>query len=388
MQTRDVGPDVAHAFRRDPIAFLDRVYPASGHAFWLPGRQLCLAEPEAARAVLTNAEGLFEEHSDFFFTRKGIFGPRRAQEQIGRGSRSLLRDFLADRSSALEESVERHLVPTSDWPDAGNRLIFDHLAEVLLSPESPEVARRTLGRIVERAVMAGAPTRHSAPSRLWFRLRMRRHLGREIRRRLALANPGSAPGRGPEDLLGVVLEAAGGDVPESQLLEVFLSFVFAIAGSVAFSLGWSLLLLGSHRTTNPRPAWVAREALRLWPVAWMLGRRPKVRQEVAGVEVGPDDAVTVCPYLVHRNPDHWPEPTRFQPERWSRVQRSQAYLPFGWGPHTCVAASLSLRLVEEVLEIVQSRFRLEVREFGARPHMGPALAPPRFRLTLGTRSKN
>jgi hypothetical protein len=36
--------------RRDPVAFLDHVYPASGDALWMPDRQLCVADPIAARA--------------------------------------------------------------------------------------------------------------------------------------------------------------------------------------------------------------------------------------------------------------------------------------------------------------------------------------------------
>jgi hypothetical protein len=60
---------------RDPLAYLDREYPASGDAIWLPGRQLVVADPDVARGILANADGLYVEHSDFFHVRHRIFGP-------------------------------------------------------------------------------------------------------------------------------------------------------------------------------------------------------------------------------------------------------------------------------------------------------------------------
>lgn len=131
------------------------------------------------------------------------------------------------------------------------------------------------------------------------------------------------------------------------------------------------------------PAWVVREALRLWPVAWLLGSRPARPHELAGATVTPDDHVLVCPYLIHRHPRHWDEPARFRPERWAGVQRQpQAFLPFGWGPHKCPAGPLSMDLVEDVLRIVTDRYRLTVTPLETRPHIGASLAPPRFDLGL------
>jgi cytochrome P450 len=183
----------------------------------------------------------------------------------------------------------------------------------------------------------------------------------------------------PVDLIDVVAAAPG---PPSELAEVFLSFLFAIAGSVGFVFGWSLWLLGTHPRTAAEPAWVVQEALRLWPVAWMLGRRPTRPHAVAGIEVTPLDQVVVCPYLVHRHPRYWRDPGSFRPERWGESPDYQAFIPFGWGPHTCVAGSLSVQLVEELLKILVDGYELTVTPKDYRPCVGPALAPPRFTLGL------
>lgn len=368
-----VQRESAAEFRRDPVGYLDRVFPAAGDAFWLPDGQLCVAEPELARTVLINGDGLYEEHSDFFHTRRGMFGPRAVQVQIGRAGRALVRAHLQARSEALAESVRR-LAPASEWPDAGNQLVYRHLLDALVSPDSPPSLHRILDAVVERAVQAGARERYSSLRRAVFRFRVQRELVRAIEQRRKSGRPGE-----PADLLDVVAGAPG---PPAELAEVFLSFLFAIAGSIAFVLGWSVYLLGTNPRTGAEPGWVAQEALRLWPVAWMLGRRPSRPHAVAGIEVTPRDQVVVCPYLVHRHPRYWRDPGSFRPERWSESPDFQAFIPFGWGPHTCVAGSLSVQLVEDLLRILLAEYELTVTPHDNRPCVGPALAPPRFTLGL------
>jgi cytochrome P450 len=186
----------------------------------------------------------------------------------------------------------------------------------------------------------------------------------------------------PSDLLDVVVGGAGPDASAADLAEVFLSFVFAIVGSVGFTLGWSVYLLGTNPTASREPVHVVREALRLWPVAWMLARRPTRPHDVLGHRVTPRDHVVVCPYLVHRNPRYWDEPTRFRPERWASADDRRAFIPFGWGPHTCVAGSLSIQLAANILRVFLDGFEPVVRAHGSRPHVGAALAPPRFTLEM------
>jgi cytochrome P450 len=368
-----MGREAVAQFRRDPLLFLDQAFPAAGDTLWLPGRQLCVAEPVAARAVLTDDTGLYEESSDFFHE----FGPRQVQVQIGRSSRSLLRALYAARAAGLAESVKQAFVPTSEWPDAGNRLIYRHLADALVAPDSPARLRRIVDEVVLRAVLAGARQRYSRLARAMFRFRVQHELVRAIeQRRMRVA------GRPADDLLDVVVGATDPEVRAAELAQVFLSFVFAVAGSVGFVLGWSVYLLGTNPPTDAEPAWVVREALRLWPVAWLLARRPARSHEVAGVTVTPQDLVVVCPYLVHRHPRYWDDPTSFRPERWAAASSQPAFIPFGSGPHKCVAASLSMELVEDVLRTLCVGYRLSLTPRDARPCIGPALAPPRFTLSL------
>lgn len=369
--------ELAARFHEDPLLFLDEGFPSAGDALWLPGRQLAVADAVAGKAVLLNAEGLYEDHSDFFHTRDGrLFGPRPVQVKIDREALALLHAHVVTRAGGLAESIQRALVPTSEWPDAGNWLMYRHLADALISPGSPESLRRTVDAVVERAVLAGARQRSHFLRRAVFRLRAYRELRRAVEQR---RQRGAQP---PQDLLDVVVGAAEPDVPADDVVDIFLSFVFAMAGSVGFVLGWSLYLLGTHPPTDAEPEWVVREALRLWPVAWMLASKPARSHAVANVAVTPEDSVVVCPYAVHRNPRHWEAPDAFRPERWADEQAAKNFLPFGWGPHKCPAGSLSMDLVADALRHILEGHTPKVTPRAPRPFIGPALAPPRFTLEL------
>lgn len=332
-----------------------------------------------AREILANNAGRFREHSDFFHTRTGTFGPRSAQVAIGRATKQLLRQHSQAGAGSLPALVARRLVPSSSWPDAGNRLLFEHLRGALVGGSPSAALLDTVDAVVERAVLAGARERYSRLARARFRARVMRVLSAEIAaRRAGVPDP-------PADLLDVLARAAPAGASNRDLAEVYLSCLFAVVGSVGFLLGWSLYLLGtSGPGTEPAtpPAWVVREALRLWPVAWLFGRKPAETHQLAGVTVTPADDVLVCGYLVHRDPDHWSDPDRFRPSRWESVSGNEAYIPFGWGPHACTGAGVSTRLVEALIEIITSTYLLDVTAPDSRPQIAAALAPPRFTLRL------
>ncbi len=341
-----------------------------------PG-EIYVADPEIAKEVLGNETGRYREHSDFFQTRTGMFGPRSAQLEIGREARLLLLRYVQERAGALPALVaERVTASSGPWPDAGNRLLFEHFRGALLGDAPSAALSGTVEQVIERAVLAGARDRHSRLARAWFRARVRRVLAAEIAaRRARVQGP-------PADLLDVV--ARVGTPSDAELAEVYLSFLFAIVGSVGFLLGWSLYLLGTSdsRAEPVNPAWVVREASRLWPVAWLFGRKPARAHECGGIAVTPADEVVVCGYLVHRDPRHWSDPDEFRPGRWASVSGQRAYLPFGWGPHACTGAGVATRTVEAIVGAITSAHRLEAVAPDPRPQLAAALAPPRFTLRL------
>ena len=359
----------------DYLARLDRVAAGRGEVFRLPGRRVYVTGPQLAKDILRNDQGLYREHSDFFYTRSHIFGPRSAQIEIGRSSRVFLHDYLADRAAELPAIVDQAVSSGSTWPDAANWLLHRHLASALLA-RGPSAERELVEQIDGRGVLAGGPRRHNQLSRAVFRRRVMRALVAEVERRQRTDI------ESPADLLDVIVRHARADQSPGSQAEVFLSFVFATVGATGFLLAWSVYLLGTRRDglVDCPLAWVVREALRLWPVAWMFGRRPTRAHQLDGLSVRQNDEVVVCAYLVHRDRRQWTVAEEFRPERWADTPAPDAYLPFGWGPHSCAGAAVAMRLVEDVLALLTAGHRLVVTSHGDRPQIGASLAPPRFTL--------
>jgi cytochrome P450 len=370
-------------FHQKPFEFLDREFPSSGGMVQTGIKEFSLGDPLAARSVLLNQGKLYEEDSDFFTTRIGLFGPRDAQLNIRRDSRALLRNFLAGRGQeALTSLVKMNLPAESDWPDTGNRLVYRYLRTLLLAPDSPPKLLQLLDDIVERAVLKSSSLRRSFWRRRILQFRVTLLLSDAIEARQALGRSE------PLDLLDVVAHASDQRQNGAELAEVFLAFVMSIAGSLGFVLGWSIYLLGTHPVRDVPPEWVVQEALRLWPVAWRLPRRPAKTHQLSGVTVDANHRIVACPYLVHRNPEYWSEPGEFRPERWATPEswRNPAFIPFGHGPHRCVAADLSMQLISKMLETIMRENVLSVASDGTRPMPAPAMAPPPYRLTLRPRT--
>ncbi len=375
--------DVSERFSQDPLGFLDEQLAQARDVVPVGKNRYVLSDPLEARAVLGNGEGRYQDHSDFFHTRLGEFGPRETQLTIRRAARELLRDHLRiSGPEGLASYLKTNLPLVSTWPDTGNHLAYRYLLPILIAPGSSPRLRKLLDEIVERAVLANARQRQWRWRRMLLQFRTTLQLSSAIEARQALARAT------PIDLLDVIAAAAKPEHRLDELSEVFLSFLFAAAGSVGFVLAWSIYLMATHPDRQAPPEWVVQEALRLWPVAWQLGRNPAQAHEVAGVPVAAGDDVVVCPYSVQRHPKYWSEPAAFQPERWADENewRNPAFIAFGHGPHRCIAADLASQLVSDILRIITQDYTLAVAAPDARPIVAAAMAPPPFTLTLNARA--
>ena len=85
---------------------------------------------------------------------------------------------------------------------------------------------------------------------------------------------------------------------------------------------------------------VFAEALRLYPPAWAIGRKAKDDFELAGTRIAGQSICILSPYVVHRDARWYPDPERFDPERWTPEARESrpkfSYFPFGGGSRVCI----------------------------------------------------
>ncbi|EWM11555.1 cytochrome P450 [Kutzneria sp. 744] len=90
---------------------------------------------------------------------------------------------------------------------------------------------------------------------------------------------------------------------------------------------------------------VVQEALRMYPVAWVLSRYATTDVELAGVRIPAGADVMFSPYAEHMDPRNFDNARVFDPDRWlperSRSMHRQAYLPFGSGVRKCIGESFA-----------------------------------------------
>ncbi|WP_417726302.1 cytochrome P450 [Roseovarius sp.] len=196
--------------------------------------------------------------------------------------------------------------------------------------------------------------------------------------------------RGPKrvpDLLDLMLE---GEDPETgrrmntaELRDNLLTFIVAGHETTALTLGWSLYLCAYDQAVQDRARAEAQavlqgraatgqdvarlpyirqiidEALRLYPPAGIISRTAQTADTLCGREIRPGDTVIIPIYALHRNHLLWPNPDRFNPDRFADRKSIEryAYLPFGDGPRICIGASFALQEAVIILATLLSRFR-------------------------------
>lgn len=350
-----------------PLGWLDDVASDGRGARWISPGELCVYDAEIGRALLKNDDGRLIDHSDFFGPIERALAPRAAQVALARACLGLVQqqvrtaDFIAH-----VDALDRR----SDWPKAGNALLLAIMRPILAAPRRSAAFQAALDGLVANRILSRHERARGKLRRAVDRFRFARALLKEM------AN--ARPAEPPDDILDVLLlrEFRMG---EETRIQLYAAFVFALVGSIGFALGWSLLLALRHgKAAQPAPH-IVREALRLFPVAWLLERRVRAEQEILGERLCPGDRILISPYAIHQNPAYWAAPRDFRPERWHGKVERGAWMPFGAGGQSCIAASLSIEVASALLErLLQRAVRIEGGE--GPPSMGAALAPPRFTL--------
>jgi len=169
------------------------------------------------------------------------------------------------------------------------------------------------------------------------------------------------------DFLSILLQARDEDgkpMSDEQLMAECLTLFGAGHETTATALSWTWYLLCQHpeiyqrvqeevdsvlqgRTPTyddlsrlPYCLQVFKEAMRLYPPAYLLSRRALCEVEIDGYLIPKDRVVLYAPYTLHRREEYFPEPEKFDPERFTPEREKQlpryAYLPFGAGPRVCI----------------------------------------------------
>lgn len=182
-----------------------------------------------------------------------------------------------------------------------------------------------------------APLHRNAPAPLLPRPRLFSRINATIRD--VLKDP-------PPDSLAAELSTLDDAVDE---LRVALSAGY---DTTAHTLAWAVWHLAGQ------PQWLSREflpavideTLRLYPAGWLGSRVTYQDVSLAGAELSAGTMVLYSPYLTHRDPALWPDPTSFRPQRFATTGRpAWGFLPFGAGRRTCLGAGLARAILTTAL---------------------------------------
>ncbi|WP_156935022.1 cytochrome P450 [Pseudonocardia spinosispora] len=134
---------------------------------------------------------------------------------------------------------------------------------------------------------------------------------------------------------------------------------------------------------------VVSEILRLWPPGALMSRRAVVDLDLGGHRIPAGAALFFCPYLLHRRPELYPEPDRFDPDRWlpGASRPLGAFMPFGAGPHICVGETIAW---QEALIAVSTMARTctfsPASDHTPRPVLAPTLGLDSVPVTVHRRT--
>ncbi len=109
---------------------------------------------------------------------------------------------------------------------------------------------------------------------------------------------------------------------------------------------------------------VVTESMRLYPPAWLVGRRAVNQYSIDGYDVPPRAIIVMSQWIVHRDGRYYTNPERFDPDRWTPEFKASlprfAYFPFGGGPRQCIGESFAWMELVLVMATIAQRWRFEL----------------------------
>jgi cytochrome P450 len=195
------------------------------------------------------------------------------------------------------------------------------------------------------------------------------------------------------DLLSMLLlaqdaEGDGTGMTNEQLRDEVLTLFLAGHETTANALTWTLYLLSQNPEIEAKlqaevdailngkvpsvadmpqlkyAEMVLAESMRLYPPAWVIGRRNKEAYQIGDYFIPPRSIFIMSQYVTHRDPRFFENPEVFNPQRWTPEARSLrpkfSYFPFGGGPRLCIGESFAWMEGILVLATIIQRWNLRL----------------------------
>ncbi|MEL7187725.1 MAG: cytochrome P450 [Pseudomonadota bacterium] len=192
------------------------------------------------------------------------------------------------------------------------------------------------------------------------------------------------------DFLAMYLTATdkdGNPFTDDELLDELFTLIVAGFETSANTLNWAWYLLAHHPEVEAKlieeaqrcipsvsalsaeatvdmtyTQQVLEETLRLYPPVWLFTRRSTVEDELEDYDVPVGTDIYLSPFILQRTADYWPDPDRFDPDRFEltdQPKKDRPYYPFSLGPRRCLGEYFSFLEMKIHLGFLLPRFRME-----------------------------
>lgn len=369
------------AFKQDALAFFGTkpLYAEGATSFELGLRRVrVISAAPVAQAVLTS-DGFERGQRPYgplgTFAGQGslrwLIGPTLPvlDDDLGLERRHMVRPLHVD----IARGLKRAPLPPTPWPrlapgehdlyEVATGLVFDLLCQALFGrsyPEEREHIAQTIHEATDALDLLSKSLRpyaceYGATARKLrgARARLARFAARAIEDLRAYNTQEGSPPMAA--LLATSLDP-------TQLIDEVITHIIAGLETTTITCCWALTLLLRHpehlMALRDQPhdgelaRWCVLETMRLRPAFWTLIRVAKRELTLEGERFRRGDVLFVSPLLIHHNPEYWPQPERFWPQRHHQRRRVHPadFMPFGFGARSCIGAQLSSAIVASVIE--------------------------------------
>jgi cytochrome P450 len=401
-------------YLRDPLGFLDRLGRDGGDMVRVRLATMdftVVSHPDVVEEILVTRAKSF--HKDKFGQVLRLVlgdGLLTSEGDVWRRQRRLANPaFHKERIAGYAASmVEQTTKTVATWRDGETRDIHKDMMRLTL-----EIVAKTLfgSEVGEKAEIVGealeAVLAHFTQAEYFFvpllrrlptpgmkrffaaKTRLDEVIGSFIKERRKTEDDRETPS---SDLLSMLLHAEDTDgtrMNDAQLRDEIMTIFLAGHETTAIALTWTWLLLSKHPEIEAKlhasldevlgdrvPSFadvqkltyadaVMREAMRLYPPAWSIGREAMEDMVIGGFSIPKGTQIWLNPWGIHHDPRWYPEPHTFKPERWLdesiKSLPKYAYFPFGGGPRICIGAGFATMEAVLLLATIARTTRLRLK---------------------------
>lgn len=395
--------------RKDPIRLMRRVRSECGEIgrFDLAGHRIVLLTGEEAQEAFFRAPDEQLDQAAAYPFMKPIFGEgvvfdaTPEQRKQAMRNQSLRDKFMRGHAEGIAAEVERM---TEGWGEEGEIDALSFFAELTLYTSTTALIGREFREEIESDYADIFIELEKGTDALAYvnpylpipSLRARDRARRELVSRIeAIFRRREASGEKYSDLFQILhgLKDKEGKrrYSDDQITGMFISMMFAGHHTTSVTSSWGLLELlrnpewmqkvvaeldeiyadgrdVSYQALREIPLLecTLKESLRLHPPLIILMRKVMQDFHYKGWTIPAGQLVAASPAVSNRMPEHFPEPERYDPERYlpgrDEDRKSFAWIPFGGGRHRCVGAAFAMMQLKAIFSIILRRFEFELAQ--------------------------